>query len=228
MQNFIVFISAFLVSVMAFASEQHAANSDRDCERLVAQLSKSKNLKLMYECMDFYWHGGLDPLGGQFTSIIKIGRRAVEINPTDAATYTNIAWLEWSGYATWLKYPSEVPDGAGRADRAVQLLNQGLKYLGNDANYRKDIADTIWPLAKNYRKDLLPFVVTHYEAAFNLSTDVKIKVRAALNIGHVYRRDIQDKALAIFWYKKVLDIEPDNKVAKNYLQQLESNHTVVN
>jgi hypothetical protein len=222
MRSLIVFLAAMLLSLTAIASDNHASNSDQVCANLVANINKSRNVELMYECYDFYWHGGNDPLGGQFTSMVKIGRRVVAVNPQDAQMYTGTAWLEWSGYVTWLKNPSEVPDGAGRADSAVQLLNQGLKYLGEDPLFRKDVADTIWPLAKNYRKDFFPFVITNYEAMLDLTKDVKLKVRAALNIGHIYRRDLQDTALAIVWYKKVLEMEPDNKVAKNYLEQLDT------
>ena len=191
------------------------------CPELAKHPESSSNFDLMDRCVDFFWHhGDYDPFGGQYIAIVHIGHRMLQINPRDAKTYTNIAWLEWSGYVTWLKNPAASPDGETRADSALALLQSGMKYLGNNVDYLKDSGDTMWPLASQYRKDFIPFVKSSYEKAFDLTQDFKIKVRTALNVGHIYRKDLADKENAILWYRTVLKFEPDNAVAHRYLKDL--------
>lgn len=221
MSKIFLTLTASLLSPFA-SSWAKPVDDSSQCIRLVHNVQNTRDLELLQTCYDFFWaNPDLDPLGGQFTSMILIGKRVVKLVPTAATYYTNTAWLDWSGYATWLRDPESVPDGEFRAEDAIELLESGMPYLGNNLAYLKDCADTIWPLASYHKKNLLPWVVDRYQKVFHLSPDQTIRIRVGLNLGHLYRKDISDKVIAIEWYKKVLEIDPDNAVAIKFIKQLE-------
>ena len=196
------------------------ADDAATCARVVRQRSSYSRVDALLSCMDFYFSNPeYDEPEGSFNNILKLGARVVEVDPLQASTYTNVAWLMWSKWVTWKDNPERMPDGADMADRAVAFLRQGEQALANDALYRKDEGDTIWPLAQFHLPDLYAFVIESYRAANALTADPAVQVRVRLNLGHVYKQ-LQQNTEAATWYRAVLEVDPDNAVAKRSLAEV--------
>lgn len=222
---FFVFLSAF--SSPAIGKEQCVSESDQGMhefgERVLQDLNCQYDTELLRECMGFYLDNQqFDSPQGSYTKAIRLGYQIVTVDRKDIETYTTMAWLLWSKWVCWTKNPDRMPDGEGKADEAVDLLNWGKQWNLKSGRFYKESADTIWPLAKYHRTDLYDFVIENYRKADLLagSNDL-LRIRIRLNLGHIYRQ-INEKKPAIYWYKRVIEIAPNNEVAARYLARLEN------
>lgn len=222
----IAFLS-FFPSSFAMGSDNNVSDPDHIMyeisERVLGDLPCQHDTGLLKECMGFYIDNQhFDNPAGSYNKAIRIGYRIVTIDRKDIDTYTTMAWLLWSKWVSWTKNPNRMPDGEGKADQAVELLNWGKQWNQKSERFYKESADTIWPLAKYYRTDLYEFVIENYRKADLLAGENDlVKVRVRLNLGHAYRQIHEDRT-AISWYKKVLEIAPKNEIALHYLACLEN------
>lgn len=222
----IAFLSFFPSS---FAAKTGEGGLDPDhimhemSEQVLGDLPCQYDTGLLKECMGFYIDNQqFDSPQGSYNKAIRIGYRIVTIDHKDIDTYTTIAWLLWSKWVSWTKNPNRMPDGEGKADQAVELLNWGKQWNRKSERFYKESADTIWPLAKYYRTDLYEFVIENYRKADLLAGENDlVRVRVRLNLGHAYRQ-IHEKQNAIYWYKRVLELAPANDIAIRYLACLEN------
>lgn len=221
---------AFLSSIpSSLSAETGDGGADQDhliyemSEQVLLDLPCQYDTGMLKECMGFYIDNQqFDSPPGSYNKAIQIGYRIVTIDHKDIDTYTTMAWLLWSKWVSWTKNPNRMPDGEGKADQAVELLNWGKQWNQNSERFYKESADTIWPLAKYYRTDLYKFVIENYRKAELLAGENdSVKVRIRLNLGHAYRQ-IHEKQNAIYWYKRALELAPANDVALRCLASLEN------
>ena len=194
------------------------------CGKLLSQLGASTDANQMILCMDFYWHhGGYKSPEGSFNNTIAMGLRILEVEPDQIEMYTDVAWLMWSKCAKWVHHPDDMPDGAKKADEAIALLERGARVPALQFNsvYYLKAADIIAPLARYYRPDFYAFVIRNYVTAYSYAEDDRMRVRARLNLGHLYNRRLNDFERAKTNYRIVLQIDPSNKVAQRELNSLE-------
>ena len=170
-------------------------------------------------CTDYFGHYS-DPRGSQhgFASSVACIKRRIEIDPQDIEAYTLSAWLLWSDWVTWKLYPNRIPDGRGKAEEAIRLIKLGRAANPANAAYHFDAAQTLEPLARHHRPELMPFVIQYYLYAEALATGTALRVRVRLNLGHRFRQQGQTEE-AIRWYQAVLEIDPENRVAHRYLDK---------
>lgn len=229
----LLFFLAGILLVMttgsSFATDKGQRISDSDQviyefgEKVLRDLNRQYDTDLLRECMGFYLDNQqFDNPEGSYNKAIRLGYQIVNIDRQDIDTYTTMAWLLWSKWVCWTKKPNRMPDGEGKADEAIELLNWGKQWNPKSARFYIESADTIWPLAKHYRTDLYGFLIENYRKAENLTgANDLLKVRLRLNLGHIYRQ-IGIKESAIYWYKKAMEIAPNNEIADRYLAQLEN------
>ncbi len=236
--RFVFFIStivsvAFLFSLpspLAMGKGQGISRSDQVIyelsESVLRDLDRQYDTVLLKDCMGFYLDNQqYDSPQGSYNKAIRLGYQIVNIDRKDVDTYTTLAWLLWSKWVCWNKKPTRMPDGKGKADEAIELLNWGKQWNLESARFYKESADTIWPLAKHHRTDLYDFVIENYQTADLLSeTNDPLRARVRLNLGHIYRQ-LGEKTLALYWYQKVLEIAPRNEVASRYLNHLKNELT---
>lgn len=187
------------------------------CQNAVNNVARITDISLLNDCMDFFWHNGdAENPPGSFNNQITLGERWVQLDPQATQTYTVVAWLLWSKFATWQHDPKQMPDGATKAQEAIDLLLVGRRANPTDADYHLDCGETMLGLAKFHAPQYYSFVEDSYKLADRYFTDPAKKVRARLNLGHTYRYEnkIPD---AIDAYESVLAIDPNNVVAQRYL-----------
>ncbi len=231
--SILLLVFAAFSSSFAFGKGEGTSDSDRVVyefsESVLQDINRQYDTDLLRECMGFYLDNQqFDSPQGSYNKAIRLGYQIVNVDHRDIDTYTTMAWLLWSKWVCWNKNPGQMPDGDGKADEAVELLNWGKQWNSKSARFYKESADIIWPLAKHYRTDLYDFVIENYREA-DLLTEANdpLRVRIRLNLGHIYRQTGQ-KRPAMFWYRRALEIAPGNEVAGRYLAQLESELNVKN
>ncbi|KKO18806.1 MAG: hypothetical protein BROFUL_02467 [Candidatus Brocadia fulgida] len=167
-------------------------------EQALRNLDRQHDADLLRECMGFYIDNQqFDNPEGSYNKAIRIGYQILNIDRKDIDTYTTMAWLLWSKWVSWTINPTRMPDGEGKADQAVELLNWGKQWNLKSERFYKESADTIWPLAKHYRTDLYGFVIENYRKADLLAKSNDLaRVRIRLNLGHAYRQINEKKTLS--------------------------------
>ena len=196
------------------------------CESTLKTLNQQTDLDVMNSCIEFYWHNGeYDDPPGSYNKLIRLGKRMVAVDPEQTGIYTMTAWLLWSKYATWRNHPENMPDGATKADEAMELLYQGRRANPEDAAYHNDCGDTITGLAQNYLPNLWAFVEESYRLADRYASESALKVRARLSLGHILRKQ-KKKSEAIKAYESVLEIDPTNRSALRILEELKAGRDI--
>ncbi len=198
-----------------------SANDFRRCEKLMDNLGTSTDLNLINICSEFYWHHQqYDRPVASYSNIIKLMKRYVEVDPYTIDEYTTAAWLLYSQWVHYKKDPEGRAYGKDKDIEAVAILVQGREFHLEDAYYHFWAGAQIEPMARHHDEKYYEFVLESYHLAEIHAKDQKILVRSRLSLGHTYRV-LNETAIAISWYKKVLEVDPNNKIAKNYLKQLE-------
>jgi len=187
---------------------------------VLEHLQQVYSTEILNVCTDYFGHHA-DPGGSQhgFASSVACIKRRMEIDPQDIEAYTLSAWLLWSDWVTWKLHPNQIPDGPGKVEEAIRLIKIGRAANPANAAYHLDAAQTLEPLARHHRPELMPFVIRYYLYAEALATETALRVRIRLSLGHRYRQGGQTDE-AIRWYQAVLEIDPENRVAHRYLDKL--------
>jgi tetratricopeptide (TPR) repeat protein len=176
---------------------------------------------ILAACADFFFHdpGDADDTSG-YSKSVACSLRSIELDPQAIDLYTTSAWLLWSNWVTWKQDPQRVSDGPAKLELAIQLIKQGRAANPDSALYHYDAANTMAPLARHHLPDLMDWVIHYYHHAEALATDKALRVQICKVLGHRYR--IQGKIEeAIRWYRVTLELDPDNKVARRYLERLQ-------
>ena len=174
---------------------------------------------------DYLWHNQqLDSPPGSYNGIIAFLERRIELYPMNYSQYADAAWLWWSKWVTWKKNPDKMPDGEGGVEKAIELLHKGRAANPESAKYFFDAAMTISSLARYHLPEKYEFVenfILKAEELVDDEGDQRKHVRIRLSVAHMYR--IREKhGKAIEWYRKVLEVEPENEIALRYLKRLEA------
>ena len=99
------------------------------------------------------------------------------------------------------------------------MIKKGRAANPDSAAYHFDAALTLEPLAHHHRPELMPFVIRYYLYAEDLATETALRIRIRLNLGHRFRQQGKTEE-AIRWYRAVLEIDPENRVAHRYLDKI--------
>ncbi|MCH8215874.1 MAG: tetratricopeptide repeat protein [Planctomycetes bacterium] len=197
----------------------NSVNLGRTALWVLDHLQQVYSTEILDVCTDYFGHHS-DPRGSPYgfgSSVACINRR-IEIDPQDIEAYTLNAWLLWSDWVTWKLHPNRISDGEGKAEEAVRLIKKGRAANPDSAAYHFDAALTLEPLAHHHRPELMPFVIRYYLYAEDLATETALRIRIRLNLGHRFRQEGKTEE-AIRWYRAVLEIDPENRVAHRYLDK---------
>jgi hypothetical protein len=192
------------------------------CAQVMQNLARVRDTNLILDCSDFYWHNGqLDSPPASYSNIIKLLYRYVELEPYTIEEYTTISWLLYSQWVHWKKNPEQCSYGKDKDKESVAVLMNGRRYHKTDADYHLAAGNQVYPLANFYQPQYFGFVIESFELADRYAKVKETKVRARLNLGHTWRH-LADKEKARFWYMAVLEIDPENKIAKRSLESLDN------
>ncbi|MFP4176128.1 MAG: tetratricopeptide repeat protein [Candidatus Brocadiia bacterium] len=171
---------------------------------------------------DYLWHNqGLDSPPGSYNGILKLLDRRIELDPMNNSQYCDAAWLWWSKWVRWKDNPEEMPDGEEGVEKALKLLKKGRAANPKDPEYYFEAAMTINPLARFHVSEQYDFVEAFLLRAEELVSEEndEMLVRVRKSIAHMYRlREMPERAIQ--WYRKVLEVDPENEVANRYLDRL--------
>ena len=200
--------------------ETRGIDLERTSMWVLDHLQQVYSREILDVCTDYFGHHP-DPSGSPhgFASSVACIKRRIEIDPQDIEAYTLSAWLLWSDWVTWKLHPKRIPDGQGKVEEAVRLIKIGRAANPANAAYHLDAAQTLEPLARHHRPELMAFVIRYYLYAEDLATETALQIRVRLSLGHRYRQQGKTDD-AIRWYQKVLEIDPENRVAQRYLDKL--------
>ncbi|HAI11998.1 MAG TPA: hypothetical protein DCM28_09860 [Phycisphaerales bacterium] len=189
-----------------------------------SDLDNAIDTELMAQLMDWYWHHGhVDVPPGSFDSIIKLTYRYVQLEPTAGTMYCNAAWLLWSRWVSWKQDPEKMPVGENDDQTAIKFLIQGRKACIDDAAYHHEAAMTVWGLARFHNRDYFNFILDSLHLAEKaVKPDNQwLHIRIRLTLGHTYRQ-LDDLDNALKAYRTVLELDPDQEVAKRIIDELEN------
>jgi len=179
-----------------------------------------EDVQLLARVADHFWHNQeLDSPPGSYNRLVKINLRLLEIVPHETALYGTTAWLLWSKWVSWKQDPKSMPDGKTKLDEALALLARGDKANPGDATFLLEAGTVLMPVVKHHRPDLAPTVDDYLRRAAEAATAGKIAVRARRTYaGFLFSRE--QYATARSWYRKLLEVAPNNEVARRRLREL--------
>lgn len=192
----------------------HAAYWVRD------HLDQVFDVNIVMTCADYFFHhpgNDVDHIG--YSHTIACMDRAIVLHPHATELYTDTAWLLWSDWVTWTQDPNRIPVAQDHVQKALRLIEQGRAANPNNGTYLFDAANTLMPLAKFHRPDLMDLVIGYYCDAEALTTDKTQRVRIRTILGHRYRLQGKTKE-ALHWYHAALELDPSNKIALRYVDKL--------
>lgn len=194
---------------------EQAVGWARTASWILGHLEQVYSTEILDQCAEYYWHNAPS---SNFNEVIACTNRRIELDPQVIEPYTTNAWLMWSEWVVWKLDPHKMPEAQGRVDEAVRLIKKGRAANPDSAAYHLDAAETMAPLARHHRPDLMDFVIRYYLYAEELATDRDMQIRIRKGLGHRYRE--QDKIPeAVEWYQAVLALDHQNKVALRYLKK---------
>jgi tetratricopeptide (TPR) repeat protein len=197
---------------------------DRDAAVLWARdhLDALTDVGFIMTLSDTIWHNhNLDRPPGSFNDIIRFQYRILDIDPGLADVYSTIAWLLWSKWVTWTREPERMPDGDSKLEEALAVLERGAEANAQDAAYMYEAAKVLNPVVRFHRPDLSGTVIEYLLKAYSLEKEPQKQIRIRLDIAHQYRH-AGNVAEAAEWYRRALEIDPQQPVACQYLKQLEN------
>ncbi len=207
----------FAAGVNAVADE--GTGPEPDCLLVLSTVQSQTDLALLEFCADDFWHHPeKEPLPGSFNAILTLGNRMLELEPLQEDLYGTLAWLLWSKWATWHRSPSEMPDGAGKDLQAIEMLQRGGRLFPDSPSYWASAVAVIFPLAKAYQPGLYPMLID-WSLKVDRLGDLKQQVRARLDLGLLHLR-LQQMEEAKVWFRRVLEIDPENPTAIRKLKEL--------
>jgi tetratricopeptide (TPR) repeat protein len=183
-------------------------------------LAHSTDIELMGQLMGFYWHhGDLETPPSSFERNIQLAYRFVELEPKSPEIYSNAAWLLWSRWVTWKQDPEKMPVGEGDDQMALKFLLKGRAANMDNAAYHLDAAMTLWGLARHHDAKYFDFIIDSLKLTEKCEANTWLRTRCRLTLGHAYRQ-INKMAEARQAYMSVLEVDPDNEVAKRILDEM--------
>jgi tetratricopeptide (TPR) repeat protein len=208
------------LTLLILSSVSFAVVSAQDCQNVVQNLDTTTDTTLMYQCMDYLFvHNGQDVPVGSFNHVVAIGYRIIQVDPQNEQAYINTAWFLFSKWAAWRHNVQDMPDGEPRMKEALNLLAQGSKTLAGNADFFFDAGELILPEAWYQDAALATQTENYLVQADALLTNKIKKTRTRLDMGHVFRH-IGDKANALIWYRKVLEVDSNNAAALKRIKEL--------
>ncbi|MBN2449632.1 MAG: hypothetical protein JXR77_04545 [Lentisphaeria bacterium] len=170
---------------------------------------------------DHFWHHqGLDRPPGSYNRLIDMNLRIIELAPREADAYSTTAWLLWSKWVSWKTDPERMPDGEGKVEKALALLAQGEKLNGNAPDYLYQAGTVLTPLMRFHRPDLHDTVRDYLLRAATAAGDGPLAVRTRRALAaHFFLRQEYDQAT--LWYRRLLEVDPENEVATRRLREIE-------
>ncbi|MEI8346983.1 MAG: tetratricopeptide repeat protein [Pseudomonadota bacterium] len=194
-----------------------AAVDAASCNRVV---ESGQNLNQIYDCIDFYWHDGeYDNPPGSYNNVIILLKKAAAIDPMQYDNFTTAVWLLYSQYVSWEKDPVNNTWGQGKDQEAVAMVMQGRRYHRNYFPYNLETGMHMLNMARFHLPQYYPLAAECFELAYQSAQNDKERIRALLTLGHTHRYQGQ-KEEAIAQYQRVLQIDPNNKVALNNIRLL--------
>lgn len=183
-------------------------------------LDQVYSIDILLHCSDYFWHhtDAHGPSSG-FSHVIACTNRQIELDPQAIEAYTTNAWLLWSDWVSWTLDPKKVPDRQDGVDQAIHLLEKGHVANPKNAAFHLDAARTISPLARHHRPDLMGDVLRYYHQAHSLTSDKTLLIRIRNELGHCHRTQDQPTE-ALRWYRAVLELDAENRVALRYIKTL--------
>jgi tetratricopeptide (TPR) repeat protein len=206
---------------MFLASAAAQAGELETCKQLMTRLDRSRNLVLISNCQDFYFlNPDHESPRGSFNNAVRLGYRYLAIDPHDVTQYGNTSWLLWSKWMNWKRDPSTMPDGEDKLDAAVRLLLQGRVYNPTNAAFHFEAGNSFGTMTRAYSPELAPLAIESFELADrHLPAVNSMKIRARIEVGHLHYWK-QDFEAAKAAYYRVLEIDPQNHVARKTLERL--------
>ena len=179
---------------------------------------------LLVAAAENVWHNpDLDDPPGSFNRIIDLNKRLLDIDPHAVDTYGTTAWLLWSKWVTWTQDPASMPDGATKVDEALALLARGDKANPGNAHYLFEAGSVLIPLVQYHRQDLRPVLEDYLRRAAKGATSPPSFVVKARRTYASHLFMVGEVAKARYWYRRVLDVDPDNEVATRRLRRIAEN-----
>ena len=116
-----------------------------------------------------------------------------------------------------------MPVGENDDQTAIKFLIQGRKACIDDAAYHHEAAMTVWGLARFHNRDYFNFILDSLHLAEKaVKPDNQwLHIRIRLTLGHTYRQ-LDDLDNALKAYRTVLELDPDQEVAKRIIDELEN------
>lgn len=191
------------------------------CDRLIRDLAHSRDLTGIARCQEFYFQNpDADVPAGSFNRLVALGYRYLAIDPHAVTQYGDLSWVLWSKWTSWRQDPALMPDGKDRLREATDLLLKGRRLNPSNPAYHFEAAGRFFTMAYSYSPELTPLAIESYELTDHyLPQTTPVKIRARLQIGHIYRW-LGNKPAAIAAYQRVLEIDPNNKVAESAIAKL--------
>lgn len=196
---------------------QGKMNPAETCPKVAANLQNVYNQDVLYDCINYYWHHSGDELRDK---TIAMHYRLTELDPHNADIYGSCAWLLWSKWVNWTKDPVNCPGGEGKKEESVALFEKGLKINQNSLEYAEAYASHMYGFLEDWAAS-----IKLWQRVDSMASDVHTKSLARRSVAHSYRKLGQIES-AKEWYRKVLEVDPENTVAKNWLKELEGRGTV--
>ncbi len=214
-----------VVTVVCFALVRQSRGEDSEepmlkkCEAMMPRVATTTDVDLLYTCANFYWHHPQFDRTPAYAKEIKIYRRLLEVDPSNIDNYSLLSWFLWSDWVTWKKDPKKMPGGKNLAAEAVKVLENGAKVHPKDGDYYYKAAQIIEPLARHYLPEDYAFVIKNYLLADQFANRAYLKTQSRLFIACIYRDQKKPKQ-AVAWYRKVLEVDPQNRDALLNLKEL--------
>ncbi len=203
------------LGISAQASQLREAAEDGSqakCAQIVENIATIVDADALDDCRNFYWHHGQYDIG--WNKMIKLTYRLSALDPQDAELYGDCAWLLWSKWVRWSKDPAGEPDGANGKAESIQVFENGLARTDNNLGIVVAYAKHMTYFLQDWPKGIELWKDVNARAADN-----QMRIRARLSLGECYRESRQVES-ARGWFKAVLELDPQNHIALDYLQEL--------
>lgn len=188
------------------------------CEDHLSNLTKVRHESDAILCGDTYFYNqNLEDPDLIFNKALRYFYRAIELNPDNHNTYTTAMWLRYSRWSAEKTNASLTSKFENELDAALKIAAIIELKFHDQAEALKSLADQLDFVREHHKPELLPWIQRLYSRAESISSDLKLRIRCLLNLGHLSRNQNQ-LTKAREYYFAVLKLDPNNKVAKRNLE----------
>jgi tetratricopeptide (TPR) repeat protein len=224
-----IFFWSFLVlgflciGKMALAHDPKKKPTLETCLSVAQEAESVQDIDLLEVCSEYFWHHQQhDRPRGSYNLMLKLDSRRLVLEPENLSLWSQVAWILWSKWVMWKNNPQGVPpgfDGEGKDEEAIALLTRGRSHHAENPLYHWEAGLTIYRLARFHAPKHFPFAIESFGLAEKYASDSEFKVRCRLLTADSYKH-MGKKEEAINWYRKVLEIDPENSSAKEGIEKL--------